>query len=97
MIIYEVNLSIHPSIVNDYLAWLKPHAEAMLQFTGFLSYELFRVDGEDDWQNYCVQYRLQSREALQSYFDTHAAVMRDDGLKRFGERFKASRRILQAI
>ena len=44
-------------------------------------------------QQLCSEYRIQSMDNLQHYFDNHAAKMRADGLQRFGEKFKASRRI----
>ena len=40
-------------------------------------------------------YTLESRAALQTYFDVHAARMREDGVARFGSRFTASRRVLR--
>jgi hypothetical protein len=33
--------------------------------------------------------------ALQAYLDHHAAAMRGDGAARFGDRFRASRRVLR--
>lgn len=44
--------------------------------------------------DYCAQYKVQSREALQHYFDHHAATMRADGINRFGTKFSAHRRVL---
>lgn len=95
MIIYEVNLLIDPEISESYLVWLAPHVDDMLNFTGFVSAELFEVETDEKWCAYCVQYRVESRAHLQNYFDTHAAAMRDDGICRFGDKFTASRRILQ--
>lgn len=42
-----------------------------------------------------VQYKVASRDALQAYFDVHAARLRGDGIKRFGGKMTASRRILK--
>ena len=68
-------------------------------FDGFLASELLTVE-EDVASNdgsikpFTVQYRLQNRAKLESYFQDHAAAMREDGMKRFGGKFTATRRIL---
>ena len=42
-----------------------------------------------------VRYHLESREALERYFREDAARMRADAVTRFGDRFSASRRIVE--
>ncbi|QDQ40331.1 DUF4286 family protein [Legionella geestiana] len=46
---------------------------------------------------FTVHYRLQNRDSLEHYFKENAAAMREDGLRRFGGRFSASRRILELV
>lgn len=41
-----------------------------------------------------IAFRLKSREDLENYFQNHAKAMREDGLKRFGDKFTAFRRVL---
>ncbi len=36
-VIYEVNLEIENAIAKDYMEWLRPHIDIMLQFEGFQS------------------------------------------------------------
>ena len=43
-----------------------------------------------------VHYRVSDRKKLQDYFDVHAARLRGDGLKRFGGKMTASRRVLRS-
>ena len=43
-----------------------------------------------------VRYRVHSMAALQDYFEHRAAAMREDGRRRFGDRFRAERRVLRA-
>jgi hypothetical protein len=41
-----------------------------------------------------VQYRLRGADALAAYLRDHAPRLRADGIARFGERVRASRRVL---
>ena len=94
--IYEVNLSVDPEVADSYAAWLGPHIEEVLAVPGFVAAEWWDVEADSDGRvRWCVQYRVESREALQAYFDEHAARLRGDGLDRFGGRFEASRRVLR--
>lgn len=98
MVVYEVNLAVDAEIAAAYRAWLEPHIAEVLAVPGFLSAEWWDVEDSDrqpgNRVRWCVQYRVDSREALHAYFDEHAARLRGDGLERFGGRFEASRRIL---
>jgi hypothetical protein len=42
-----------------------------------------------------VQYRLIDAAALEAYLRDHAPRLRADGVARFGERFRAQRRVLR--
>lgn len=95
MILYEVNLHLDPAVAAPFGAWLEDHMAAMLAFDGFeraVRYEW--PDGPADRLHWTVHYHLRDEAALQAYLDTHAATMRADGLRRFGGRFTADRRIL---
>ena len=93
VVIYEVNLTINDDIENAFLEWLEEHIKEILTFEGFQSANINKVEVEGSTQ-YSVQYQLTNRESLQSYFDNHAQKMREDGIKRFGNQFSATRRIL---
>ncbi len=96
MTIYEVNLTVDAEVADDYAAWLGPHIKEILEIDGFLSAEWFDVESDDAARvRWCVQYRVASRTALETYFIEHAERMRGDGLKRFAGRFSAERRILK--
>ena len=97
-VVYEVNLDVESAIADDYRAWLQTHVSQMLALPGFVSAELFDIiepadNGRVAW---CVQYRLRDAVALETYLHQHAPKMRADGMARFGERFRASRRVLRA-
>lgn len=94
-IIYEVNLEIQPAIREEFSAWLPGHVERMLTLPGFIDAAIETEErAADALPVFCVRYRLESRQALEDYFENHAADMRREGIDRFGERFRATRRIL---
>jgi hypothetical protein len=100
-VIYEVNLVINNSILDDYLAWLKPHMEEITKLDGFVGSNLFKVENlgsehlvDGDTTSYTAVYYLSNRQSLQDYFDVHAARLRGDGVNRFKDQFNATRRIL---
>ena len=94
--IYEVNLFVRREIEEDYRAWLEMHIAEILALPGFVDAQSFDVhqDEAGDEVAICVQYRLQSMAALENYFEQHAPRLRADGVARFGDRFRARRRVL---
>jgi heme-degrading monooxygenase HmoA len=95
VILYEVNLIIDADAADDYAAWLADHIGDILRIDGFVSAEWWEVETGEPGAHYCVQYRVKSRDHLEAYFRDHAPALREDGLRRFGGRFAASRRILR--
>lgn len=93
-VIYEVNLSVNPSIQSDFGQWLEIHIKEMLALPGFQSAQWWQVETESELIEWCVHYILDDRNSLQRYFEEFASQMRGDGLTRFGDHFQASRRIL---
>ena len=94
---YEVNLSVEAPLADAYLEWLHAHIAQMLALPGFLDACLAEVlePAEAGRRQWSVAYRLRDRAALEAYLAQHAAGMREDGQRRFGDRFRASRRVLQ--
>lgn len=97
-VVYEVNLDVEAAIAADYRTWLEAHVAQMLSLPGFESAQLFDVSEPVDAGRvaWCVHYRLRDAAALDAYLREHAPRMRAEGVARFGERFRASRRVLQA-
>jgi antibiotic biosynthesis monooxygenase (ABM) superfamily enzyme len=98
-LVYEVSLDVEAALAAEYRAWLDAHVAQMLALPGFESAQVFDViepvdPGRVAW---CVHYRLRDAAALEAYLRDHAPRMRAEGLARFGERFRASRRVLQAV
>jgi len=100
MIIYEVNLDVEAAIAEPYRAWLAEHIAHMLDLPGFTGAQSFEVTDPAPAPGrsvFCVQYQLRDQAALDAYLRDHATRMRADGTARFGERFRASRRVLKPL
>ena len=97
-VIYEVTVHARAAIAEAYLAWLRGHIELILTLPGFEAAELHALDAESaDERSWCVRYRLRDRDALDGYLRDHAPLMRADGIARFGDGFRAERRILTPL
>ena len=97
MIVYEVNLFVQRAIEAEFRAWLDPHVREIIALPGFIGAEVFdRLDppGPAGELVLCTQYRLQDEAALTAYLRDHAPRLRADGIERFGQRFRAERRVL---
>lgn len=103
MVIYEVNLSIQRSIAQDYQLWLKKHIAEMLKIKGFKKACVFRRNPKyenstnDENILLTVHYRIDHRENLERYFFNEAKVMRQEARDLFGNKFSATRRVLEDI
>ena len=97
MIIYEVNLNINREIYSEYKLWLMDHAKEMLQFPGFIQATLLKQeqDNVSEQEKLTIQYQLESREDLEKYFIEFAPKMREEGIKRFKDKFSATRRVFK--
>ena len=94
-LIYEVTLDIDAGSAGEFDAWLKTHVQEMLALPGFHDARVLKPDGaEPGTERRVVQYTLGSRTELDHYLAEHAPRMRADGAKRFGDRMKTSRRVL---
>jgi hypothetical protein len=96
-VVYEVSITANPEIAEEYAAWLDGHIGGVLALPGFESAVLF-VDGdvspeEGAAPKWIVQYRLTDRAAFDRYLAEDAARMRADGQERFGDQFRAERRV----
>ena len=96
--VYEVNIDLDAAIEADYRGWLREHVAQILALPGFIDAQVFDVAEPPPAAGrvaLCVQYRLRDAAALQDYFDQHAARLRGDGVARFGDNFRATRRVLR--
>jgi hypothetical protein len=97
-VVYEVTLEIDAAIAADYRTWLHDHVAQVIAlpgFTGARTFELLEPAPPCGTCALCVQYWLSDRAAFDAYLRDHAPRMRAEGSARFGNRFRASRRVLQ--
>jgi hypothetical protein len=99
MIIYNVTVNIHDSIVNQWLVWIKEHIPQVLATGKFSEAKLTKVLVEEQMggQTYSIQYRAISKEALKAYYENEAEKLRQDGLTKFGDKMLAFRTELEII
>jgi hypothetical protein len=92
---YEVALEPDPEILGEFEAWLEYHMDDMLALPGFTGASVHKAeDPETGAQLRVVRYELEDRAALERYFEEFAPRMRAAGLAKFGQRFRATRRIV---
>lgn len=99
MLLYEVNLEVAAEIKNKYESWLPGHIERLLRFPGFVQAFWFERSPEDEQSQssaslWTIHYTVEDRQALDEYLDKHAAEVRQEAIDLFGDKFKATRRIL---
>ena len=100
MVVYEVNLVVDAAIAEAFRAWLPGHVAELLALPGFESAEIFAIEEPvpaAGTAGLCVQYRLRDRAALDAYLCDQAGPMRAAAVARFGDRFRASRRVLAGV
>lgn len=97
MVIYEVNLNIDKEIYSEFELWLSDHAKEMLQFPGFIQASILKPeqDEETGQEKLTIQYQLGNREDLEKYFIEFAPRMREEGIRRFKDKFSATRRVFK--
>ncbi|MET0892664.1 MAG: DUF4286 family protein [Pseudoxanthomonas sp.] len=98
-VIYEVNLSVQNEIATEYRQWLGGHVREMLALPGFIGARILEIVGDAGTTEatFCTQYELVDQSALDDYLRVHAGRMRADGVSRFGDRFRASRRVMRDV
>lgn len=103
MLIYEVNLEVEDDINFKMAGWLPSHIDEMLKFKGFQSaHWYFRKPEDEGSENtnktlWSIHYLVEDRKSLDNYFDNHAEKMRKEGIEKFGNKFSASRRVLNLL
>ena len=100
MIVYEVNLFVRREIEAPFRAWLPVHVAEVIALPGFTGARLLEREQpppEAGEVALCVQYELRDAAALEDYLREHAARMRADGIARFGDGFRAERRVLRTL
>lgn len=84
---------------SAWLPWIREHIAQVLGTGLFMDARLTRVlvEEQDGSSTFSIQYKAKNREALDLYYDRHAAAFRKEGLKKFGDSVLAFRTELEVI
>jgi hypothetical protein len=96
-VVYEVNLEVAAGAIDAYRAWLAEHVAeivALPGFTGATTWDVADPPAPEGTVRLCVQYRLDGMPSLEAYLRDHAPRLRAEGIARFGDQVRATRRVL---
>jgi predicted GIY-YIG superfamily endonuclease len=100
VIIYNVTIKVAPEIDDMWVKWMKEEHMNDLVNTGlFTDSRLCRLLEQDDSEGrtYTAQYFCQTMEDYNTYIDQYAPIMREKGIKRFGDKFIAFRTVMEIV
>lgn len=100
MIIYNVTINIDDSSHDEWLAWMQNiHIPEMLATNKFTEARILKVMVEEEMggTTYSVQYVTKNEETLKKYYEEDASRLRQEGLKKFADKFVAFRTELKIL
>jgi len=99
MYIYNVTVNVDDSIHDEWLDWMKnEHMPQMLGLGKFTNALMSKVMAQvDSGTTYAIQYQTDSKETLEKYYKEDADLLRQEGLKKFGDKFVAFRTELDVV
>lgn len=100
MIIYNVTVKVSLQRAEEWVLWMKeehiPELMATNLFTGSRLSRLLEQD-ESEGITYSAQYFCRDLNDYRSYIEQYAPLMREKGLKRFGDQMIAFRSVMEEI
>ena len=100
MLLYNVSVTMDKDIETEWLQWMKeihiPEVMATGCFLESLIYRLLHQPSGDD-PTYVIQYRCESQEKLNTYFEKFADALRDKHNGRYKNRFVAFRTVMEEV
>lgn len=100
MIIYNVTIKVHATISDEWLLWLKDeHIPDVINTGCFTHAVILRLMEVDDTEGptFAVQYHADSKGLYNNYIENHAALMRQKGFDKWGDKFIAFRSVMQVV
>ncbi|MCB9245525.1 MAG: DUF4286 family protein [Flavobacteriales bacterium] len=101
MIVYNVTCHVDPSILEDWLNWMKHEHLPEVMATGkFISFRFLRIDPVeegDDGNSFAIQYTAAKRSDYEEYVRLHGPSLKAKTLARYGDRVLAFRTTLELI
>ena len=99
MYIYNVTVNIDETVHEEWLTFMETHIPDVLKTGKFISAKFTEVLVEEDMggKTYSIQYTANSKEDLQNYYKEDADQLRQDNLKKFGDKMLDFRTELRVI
>lgn len=99
MIIYNVTINIDDSVHEQWLQWMtEEHIPQVMQTGKFIKANFVKVMVVEETGNtYSVQYYAEDQQKLREYYQEHAPALRQEGIKRFGDKMLAFRTELELL
>ncbi|MBL4752746.1 MAG: DUF4286 family protein [Flavobacteriales bacterium] len=98
MLIYNVTVNIDDDVHEDWLAWMQgEHIPEVMKCSLFESNKMFKVLTDDEGHTYSIQYRCDSQNKLNRYFEEYAPKLQEEHSNRYKDKFVAFRTILEEV
>lgn len=99
MIVYAVRIEVDAEVAEAYARWLEGHIPEVLESDGFARAELLldAAPAPEGRKAFETLYYVESQSALDSYLRDRAPALREDGLRRFPNQFKATRQVWAGV
>jgi hypothetical protein len=99
MILYNVTVSIDPTVAEEWLNWMRStHIPDVMSTGCFIESRISRVQGEEEGGlTYAITYLASNEEAIASYQANHAPRLQVEHKERYEGRFAAFRTFLHVI
>ena len=98
-VLYNVTISIDPSIEEDWLDWMKNvHIPEVMKTGFFIENRICRIHAfEEGGLTYAVQYVAKSMQDLEIYREDYSPALQEDHTKRYQGKFDAFRTVLEIV
>ena len=99
MILYNVTVSIDPSIHEEWLEWMKAkHIPDVMNTGCFVEARISRVHGEEEnGMTFAMSYVAPSQSHIDQYQKIHAPVLQQEHSAKYEGRFAAFRTMLTIL
>nr|WKN37853.1 DUF4286 family protein [Tunicatimonas sp. TK19036] len=101
MILYNVTVNVEHSIEKEWLQWMRTEHILDIINTGLFQnakiFRLLNVEQSEGTSTYAIQYFAKSQADFKQYEQEHAPALREEQLKRFGNRALAFRTLMEEV
>ncbi len=97
MVVYNVTVSVDPSVHEDWVDWMKRvHIPGVMATGCFLEHRFLRVlTGGAGELTYSIQYVCSSMREYETYRDRYASALQAEHTERYADKFVAFRTLLE--